>query len=166
MRIHEYQAKKIFRQHGIPIPKGEVAFSVDEAVRRYRECGFQDAVVKAQVLVGGRGKAGGVRKVKAAKEVEKETASLIGTGLETYQSGGQSQRVKAVLIESLCDFKHELYMGVAVNRSQGLPNLVFSECGGIEIEQVARQNPDKVQRIPLSQCEGGVLAMTVERKVV
>ena len=107
-------------------------------------------MIKAQVLAGGRGKAGGIQKVENASEAEKVTASLIGKELKTYQAGsGKGEVIKSVLVTERLDLEKELYLGIAVNRSEALPNLIFSEAGGVEIEEVARTEPSKVQRIAI-----------------
>jgi len=108
-------------------------------------------MIKAQVLAGGRGKAGGIQKAQNVEEVEKHAAALIGSTLKTYQAGGGAgERIKSVLIEERSPFVKELYLGIAVNRAESLPNLIFSESGGMDIEEVARTTPEKVQRVPFN----------------
>jgi succinyl-CoA synthetase beta subunit len=146
MKIHEYQAKKIFTQYQIPVPASLAAFTPEEAVRAYETLGQKKVTVKAQVLAGGRGKAGGIVKAENAEAVREASSRLIGHELKTYQSGSAS-KVKAVMIQEWLEFSKEFYMGIAIDRSSGLPVLIFSEWGGVEIEEVAGKAPEKLIKI-------------------
>ena len=147
MKLHEYQAKQIFRKYGIATPEGIPAFSAQEARAAYEKSGFGPVMVKAQVLAGGRGKAGGIQKASNADEVQKTSAALIGQQLKTYQSGAHGETIRAVLIEKRSEFQSELYLGIVIDRSRSLPSVIFSEAGGMDIEEVASKTPERVQRI-------------------
>lgn len=147
MKIHEYQAKAIFRKYGIPVPQGAMARTPQEATARYQELKLNGAMVKTQILAGGRGKAGGIKKAGSVTEAESLTQGFIGSTLKTYQGGGKGEVIKAVLIEELRAFTKEFYMAITIGRSEGLPILIFSEAGGMDIEDVARTSPEKVIKI-------------------
>lgn len=146
MKIHEYQAKGIFAKYGIPVPKGRVAFSADEARSAFKDNGFRSAMVKAQVLLGGRGKSGGIVKASSADEAAEAARKMIGQSLRTAQSGAGEAVIRAALVEERREFTKELYLGLAVDRSRGLPVLIFSESGGMDIEEVSRTAPDRIQK--------------------
>lgn len=147
MKIHEYQAKQIFRKYGIPVPNGAVAHTSQEAASRYQELKLNGAMVKTQILAGGRGKAGGIKKAGSVADVETLTKGFIGSTLQTYQGGGKGEVIKAVLIEELRAFTKEFYMAITIGRSEGLPVLIFSEAGGMDIEEVAHKSPEKVLKV-------------------
>jgi succinyl-CoA synthetase beta subunit len=146
MKIHEYQAKAILAKHGVPVPRGEVAFSAQEAGEIARRLGDGLSVVKAQIHAGGRGKAGGVKVVKSSEEAEKVAAGLLGTTLVTYQTGPGGQVVGRLLIEEGLAIARELYLSMVVDRaSQRLVMMVSAE-GGVEIEEVAAKTPEKIHK--------------------
>ncbi len=147
MKIHEFQAKELFRKYGIPVPNGAAARTPQEAVAAYQKLGLNGAMVKTQILAGGRGKAGGIKKAGSAADVETLTKGFIGSTLKTYQGGGKGEVIKAVLIEELRAFTKEFYMAITIGRSEGLPVLIFSEAGGMDIEEVAHKTPEKVLKI-------------------
>jgi len=147
MKLHEYQSKDIFRQHGIRVPEGFVADTAEKAKLEFQKRGYASAMVKAQVLAGGRGKAGGILKVSSPDEAQKAAAQLIGHSLKTYQSGSRAEVIRAVLVEERCSLQKELYLAVTIDRSKNLPVLIFSESGGMDIEEVASQTPEKVLRV-------------------
>jgi succinyl-CoA synthetase beta subunit len=146
MKIHEYQAKAILAKYGVPVPRGEVAFSAQEAGEIARRLGGNVSVVKAQIHAGGRGKAGGVKVVKSSEEAEKVAADLLGRTLVTYQTGPSGQIVGRLLVEEGLAIARELYLSMVVDRaSQKLVMMVSAE-GGVEIEEVAAKTPEKIHK--------------------
>lgn len=143
MNIHEYQAKELLRQYGIAVPEGEVAISVDEAVRSAKSFGGR-AMLKAQVHAGGRGEAGGVKMARNLAEVKEIADDLLGSVLVTHQTGDRGKVVRRLLIEKLVNIKSEYYVGLVVDRSCGRVALMASTEGGMEIEEVARTHPEKI----------------------
>jgi len=146
MNIHEYQGKEILRQFGVAVPRGKVAFTVDEAVEAARELGSPVVVVKAQIHAGGRGKAGGVKLARNLDEVRKHASELLGKVLVTHQTGPEGKEVKRLLIEEGCDIRKEYYIGIVVDRGSGRVVVMGSEEGGTEIEEVAARSPEKIIR--------------------
>ncbi|UJF35330.1 ADP-forming succinate--CoA ligase subunit beta [Paenibacillus hexagrammi] len=144
MNIHEYQGKEVLRQYGVSVPKGKVAFTVDEAVEAAKELGTSVVVVKAQIHAGGRGKAGGVKVAKNLDEVRTYASEILGKVLVTHQTGPEGKEVKRLLIEQGCDIKKEYYVGVVVDRATGCVVMMASEEGGTEIEEVAEHSPEKI----------------------
>ncbi|NEW05531.1 ADP-forming succinate--CoA ligase subunit beta [Paenibacillus sp. SYP-B3998] len=144
MNIHEYQGKEVLRQYGVSVPKGKVAFTVDEAVEAAKELGTSVVVVKAQIHAGGRGKAGGVKVAKNLDEVRTYATEILGKVLVTHQTGPEGKEVKRLLIEEGCDIKKEYYVGAVVDRATGSVVLMASEEGGTEIEEVAEHSPEKI----------------------
>jgi succinyl-CoA synthetase beta subunit len=144
MNIHEYQGKEVLRQYGVSVPKGKVAFTVDEAVEAAKELGTAVVVVKAQIHAGGRGKAGGVKVAKSLDEVRTYASQILGKVLVTHQTGPEGKEVKRLLIEQGCDIKKEYYVGVVVDRATGCVVMMASEEGGTEIEEVAEHSPEKI----------------------
>jgi succinyl-CoA synthetase beta subunit len=146
MKIHEYQAKAILARYGVPVPRGEVAFSAQEAGELARRLGGGTVVVKAQIHAGGRGKAGGVKVVKNAGEAERVAADLIGRTLVTYQTGPGGQVVGRLLIEEGLAIERELYLSMLVDRSSQMPVMMISAEGGVDIEEVAATTPEKIHK--------------------
>jgi succinyl-CoA synthetase beta subunit len=153
MNIHEYQAKAVLAQYGVAVPKGKVAFTVEEAVEAAKELGGK-AVVKAQIHAGGRGKAGGVKLAKSLEEVEAHAKELLGKTLVTHQTGPQGKVVKRLLIEELSDIKKEYYIGLVLDRATGRVVMMASEEGGTEIEEVAAKTPEKIFRETIDPAVG------------
>lgn len=145
MNIHEYQAKTVLAQYGVVVPKGKVAFTVDEAVDAGKELGGK-GVVKAQIHAGGRGKAGGVKLARSIADVEQQAKNLLGKTLVTHQTGPQGKVVKRLLIEQLTDIQQEYYIGLVVDRQTGCVVMMASAEGGVEIEEVAAHSPEKIFR--------------------
>ncbi|WP_018132576.1 ADP-forming succinate--CoA ligase subunit beta [Effusibacillus pohliae] len=145
MNIHEYQGKAVLKQYGVTVPQGEVAFTVEEAVRIAEKLGGK-AVVKAQIHAGGRGKAGGVKVAKNLDEVRTYAEQILGMTLVTHQTGPEGKVVKRLLIEELSDIKKEYYVGLVVDRSTGRVVMMASEEGGTEIEEVAAKTPEKIYK--------------------
>ncbi len=144
MKIHEYQAKAILARHGVPVPQGEVVSSAAEAREAAKRLGGGVVVVKAQIHAGGRGKGGGVKVVKSPDEAESVAKQIIGMQLVTHQTGPQGQKVQRVLIEQGLKIKRELYLGMVIDRSTERPVIMVSSEGGVEIEKVAEESPEKI----------------------
>ncbi len=143
MKIHEYQAKGVFAKYGISVPRGRAAKTPDDAARIADELGGR-AVVKAQVHAGGRGKAGGVRVVESAAEAAEAAEALIGSTLVTFQTGPEGVPIGSVLVEEVVDVETEMYVGMAIDGSAEGVVAIASAAGGMEIEQVAEQTPEKI----------------------
>jgi len=144
MNLHEYQAKQLFSDYGIPILPGKVARSGDEAMANARALGGAAWLVKAQVHAGGRGKAGGVKFVKSVEEVGAAAKALLGTRLVTKQSGPGGQPINCVLVDSAAQIAHELYLGAVVDRASRRITFMASRAGGMDIEEVAASTPEKI----------------------
>ncbi len=144
MNLHEYQAKKILAQYGLPVPHSEVAFSVDEAVNLADNINAKRWVVKAQVHAGGRGKAGGVKIVSTKDELAKAAQDMLGIRLVTYQTNADGQPVNQILIEEPSEIERELYLGAVIDRSSQRIVFMASTEGGVEIEKVAHETPEKI----------------------
>ncbi len=153
MKIHEFQAKKIFSDYGIPVPEGETA-RTPEAAKQIAEKLGGTVVVKAQIHAGGRGKGGGVKLAKSPDEACENAKQIIGMNLVTHQTGPEGQKVKQVLIEKGLEIEKELYLGIAVDRSQGCPVIMASEAGGMEIEEVAAKTPEKIIKAAVDPATG------------
>ena len=144
MNLHEYQAKALFADYGIPIPDGRAAHSVKEAVRQAAELGGDKWVVKAQIHAGGRGKAGGVKVVHSAAEAEAVAGEILGKSLVTAQTGPEGRIVRRLLIEEGLDIEREFYLGLVIDRAAAAPVFMASSEGGVEIEVVAAEHPEKI----------------------
>jgi succinyl-CoA synthetase beta subunit len=149
VKIHEYQAKSIFRRFNVPVPRGEVCFTAKEAVDVASRLGSGPYVVKAQIHAGGRGKGGGIKIARSLGEVESLAGEMLAMTLVTPQTGPEGRRVRRILIEEGLDIAREIYVGVVLDRTQGLPVVMASSEGGVDIEEVARRTPEKILRIPL-----------------
>ncbi len=147
MNLHEYQAKQLFRQYHIPVPNGEVIRDPKEAIAVADTLQTKKVVVKAQVHAGGRGKAGGVKLVEGKDEIIQAVKGMLGTRLVTYQTDENGQPVNQVLIEETCDIDRELYLGAVIDRAQQRVVFMASTEGGVEIEKVAEENPEKILQI-------------------
>ena len=143
MKIHEYQAKAVLAQYGIPVPRGRVAFTPAEAREIASEIGGK-VVVKAQVYAGGRGKAGGIEMVDSPQEAQKAAGQLIGTRLVTPQTGPEGVPVSKVLVEEASDVSRELYLSILIDGLSRLPVMMASQAGGMDIEEVAQSTPEKI----------------------
>jgi len=146
MKIHEYQAKAILARYGVTTPRGEVAYTKEEAREAAQRLKANVVVVKAQIHAGGRGKGGGVKLARSGDEAEDIAGHILGMTLVTPQTGPAGRVVKRVLIEEALDIKRELYLGLLVDRASGLPVFMASAAGGMEIEEVAKDNPDAILR--------------------
>ncbi|OGL44759.1 MAG: succinate--CoA ligase subunit beta [Candidatus Schekmanbacteria bacterium RBG_13_48_7] len=143
MKIHEYQAKEIFRKSNIPVPRGGVANTVDEAVK-VAETLHGRAVLKAQIHAGGRGKGGGIKIAANSKEAKELAGKMIGMNLVTHQTGSEGKKVHKLLIEEPVEVKRELYAGMVIDRSKGCLVIMASTEGGMDIEEVAAKTPEKI----------------------
>src|SRR3972149_10886430 len=145
MKIHEYQAKEILRKYNVAVPEGKVAFSVEEAKNiAQNEVNSNVWVVKAQIHVGGRGKGGGLKVAKSLQEVEDYSNQILGMNLVTHQTGLEGRIVKRLLIEKGINIERELYVGITLDRAQSKNVMMVSAEGGVEIEKVAAESPDKI----------------------
>src|ERR1700726_2029563 len=154
MNIHEYQAKAVLREYGVPVPRGNPAFSVDEAVKAANELGGPVWVVKAQIHAGGRGKAGGVKVVKSVDDVKKEAARLLGSTLVTHQTGPHGKQVNRLYIEEGSPIDREFYLSMLIDRETARVAIVVSTEGGMDIEKVAHDTPDKIVTISVDPVTG------------
>ncbi|MBE7563194.1 ADP-forming succinate--CoA ligase subunit beta [Acidithiobacillus sp. HP-6] len=154
MNLHEYQAKRLLAEEGIPVPRAIPAFSVREAVNQARELGGPAWVVKAQVHAGGRGKAGGVRVVHSIAGVEKTAQELLGKPLVTAQTGAQGQHVAALLIEEPSSIARELYLALMVDRAQARITFLATREGGMDIEELAATRPEALKKLVVNPSTG------------
>ena len=146
MKVHEYQAKAILSQHGVPIPDGEVAFTAAEARSVAERLGTEVVVVKAQIHAGGRGKGGGVKLAKGPAEAERIAGELLGMQLVTHQTGPAGRRVGRLLVEQGLDIERELYLGLVLDRAAGCPVVMASAAGGVDIVDVAAATTERILR--------------------
>lgn len=144
MNIHEHQGKELFRKYGVTVPEGIAAFSVDEAVEAAKKLGGNIWVVKAQIHAGGRGKAGGVKLARTLDEVREHADAILGATLITHQTGPAGQLVRRLYVESGADIARELYLGMIVDRATGKIAIMASTEGGMEIETVAMETPERI----------------------
>jgi succinyl-CoA synthetase beta subunit len=154
MKIHEYQAKAILARYGVTTPRGEVAYTKEEAREAAQRLKANVVVVKAQIHAGGRGKGGGVKLARSGDEAEDIAGHILGMTLVTPQTGPAGRIVKRVLIEEGLDIKRELYLGLLVDRARGLPVFMASAAGGMEIEEVAKDSPEAILREPIHPVVG------------
>ena len=146
MKIHEYQAKAVLAQYGVPVPRGDVAFTIAEARAVAERLGTPVVVVKAQVHAGGRGKAGGVKLARSPQQAEQIAGEILGMKLVTPQTGSEGRIVRKVLVEEGLDIKREIYLSILVDRAVAAPVFMASTAGGMEIEEVAREHPEAILR--------------------
>lgn len=154
MNLHEYQAKVVFSQYGMPVPNGKVATTAAEAEAAAASLATPKVVVKAQVHAGGRGKAGGVKLVSTPKEAGEVAGSLLGTNLVTYQTDKNGQPVNSILVEETCNIARELYLGAVLDRSSRRIVIMASTEGGMEIEKVAHETPEKILKATVDPLVG------------
>ncbi|MDD4892598.1 MAG: ADP-forming succinate--CoA ligase subunit beta [Candidatus Rickettsiella isopodorum] len=154
MNLHEYQGKELFSEYGLPIPLGKPASTVEEALAAAEALGGNAWMVKAQVHAGGRGKAGGVKYVTSKEAVVAESKRLLGRRLVTFQTDEQGQPVSQVLIAQPCDIKREIYLGAVLDRSTRRVVIMASTEGGVEIEKVAEETPEKILKITMDPLLG------------
>ena len=144
MNIHEYQAKDLLKEFGAPVPKGVVIYDIKEVAQKTKTLGTNNLVVKAQIHAGGRGKAGGIKLVKTNEDLIKETSNMFGKTLITHQTGPQGKKVKRLYIEEASEIQKEFYLSCLVDRASSKIAFISSTEGGMEIEKVAKQNPEKI----------------------
>ncbi len=154
MKIHEYQAKEILRKYNVPVPEGHVAYTVDGAVQAAKEIKGKIKVVKAQIHAGGRGKGGGVKVAKGIPEVRKYAKQILGMNLVTHQTGSEGKVVKRLLIEQGVNIAKELYVGITLDRQQSRNVVMVSTEGGMEIEKVAAESPEKILKETVNPAVG------------
>src|SRR5215475_13118859 len=154
MNIHEYQAKGLLAKFGVGVLSGQVAYTPDEAVEAAKKLGGQVWVVKAQIHAGGRGKGGGVKVSKSLDEVRENARRMIGMNLVTHQTGPKGKLVKRIYVESGCDIKRELYLGLLIDRATSRITIMASSEGGMEIEEVAAKHPEKILRVAIDPVTG------------
>ncbi len=144
MKIHEYQGKEILKKFGVPVPKGEVAFTIDEAVKVAEKIGGSLWVVKAQIHAGGRGKGGGVKLARSLEEVRERAGEILGMRLVTHQTGPEGRIVRRLLVEQGMNIAKEMYLGITLDRQRSQNVVMVSTKGGVEIEKVAAETPEKI----------------------
>ena len=154
MNIHEHQAKALLAEYGVPVPRGQVAFSVDEAVSAAKELGGPVYVVKAQIHAGGRGKAGGVKVVKSLDEITDVAGEILGRTLVTHQTGPEGREVRRLYVEDGCDIADELYLSMLVDRGTSRITIIASSEGGMDIEEVAASQPEKILSLAIDPATG------------
>ena len=154
MNIHEYQAKQVLGAYQVPVPRGHVAFTPDEAVKAAEELGGPVWVVKAQIHAGGRGKGGGVKVVKSLDEVREEANRMLGMTLITHQTGPEGREVGRIYVEDGSDIARELYLSALVDRATSRISFIASTEGGMDIEEVAAQTPEKIMTIDVDPAGG------------
>ena len=154
MKIHEYQAKELFRNHHIPVPKGYIATSPDEAVASAGKLGKFPVVVKAQIHAGGRGKGGGVKIARTLDEARSAAEVILGRPLVTPQTGPEGKKVRKLLVEQGLDIAQELYLSIIPDRSTAKIMIIASRAGGMDIEEVAAKTPEKIIRVLINPLTG------------
>jgi len=154
MKIHEYQAKELFKKYKVPIPEGNVSFNPDDAKTAAEKLGGFPVVVKAQIHAGGRGKGGGVKLAGSLDEVEKTASEILGMTLVTHQTGPEGRLVKKVLVEQGLNIVKELYLSIIPDRQTASNVIMASEAGGMDIEEVAEKTPEKIIKVPIDPLLG------------
>jgi succinyl-CoA synthetase beta subunit len=162
VKIHEYQAKEILKRFGVPVPRGRVAETADDAAAIAEELGGT-VVVKAQIHAGGRGKGGGVRLAKSPAEAKKIAGEILGMTLVTHQTGPEGRVVQKILVEEGLDIEQELYAAVIIDRARECPLVMASSAGGVDIEEVAAKTPEKILKAPVDPAVG--ISPFVTRKI-
>jgi succinyl-CoA synthetase beta subunit len=157
MNVHEYQGKQVLRKYGVVVPNGEVAYSAAEAVEVAQRLGGNLWVVKAQIHAGGRGKAGGVKLARSLEEVHQYAMQLLGKVLVTHQTGPAGKEIKRLLIEEGCPIEKEYYVGLVIDRSTQRVVMMASAEGGMEIEEVAANTPEKIYKEVIDPAVGMML---------
>jgi succinyl-CoA synthetase beta subunit len=153
MKIHEFQAKKLLAEYGVPVPKGRVATTPEQAREVAQELG-RSVVVKAQVHAGGRGKGGGIKTAATPEAAEQVAGQILGMLLVTPQTGAEGKLVRRVLVEEQTAVARELYLSVLVDGASGRPTMIASAAGGMEIEEVAAQQPEAIRRVTIDPAVG------------
>src|SRR6266576_3482785 len=146
MKIHEYQGKELLKKFGVPVPRGIVARSIEEAYHAAKELATPVVVVKAQIHAGGRGKGGGVKLARSPEEAQKIAGEILGMNLITHQTGPEGQQVRVLLIEEGLPIDKEFYLGIVLDRASGRPVFMASAAGGMDIEEVAARTPEQIMK--------------------
>jgi len=154
MNVHEYQAKQLLREYGVPVPHGQLAITPAEAESAARELGAGVAVVKAQVHAGGRGKGGGIKLAKSPAEAKRVASEILGMTLRTHQTGPEGKLVRKVYVEAGCEIDRELYLGLLLDRAEERLAIIASTEGGMEIEEVAAKTPEKILTVHIDPASG------------
>ncbi|HEX8070380.1 MAG TPA: ADP-forming succinate--CoA ligase subunit beta [Pyrinomonadaceae bacterium] len=154
MKIHEYQAKELLRRFGVPVPRGIVARSPEEAYHAAKELGTEVVVVKAQIHAGGRGKGGGVKLARSADEAQQLAQQMLGMKLVTHQTGPEGREVRVLLVEEGLPIDREFYLGIVLDRQTGRPVFMASSAGGMDIEEVAAHTPEKILKETIDPAVG------------
>jgi len=154
MNIHEYQAKELFKKYNVPTPRGYVALTPDEALKRAEELGGNIWVVKAQIHAGGRGLGGGVKLAKSLDEVKQFATEILGMQLITHQTGPEGKLVQKVYVEEGANIEKEYYLGMVLDRASEIPVMMASTEGGMEIEEVAEKSPEKIIKVAIDPLTG------------
>lgn len=154
MKIHEYQAKKLLQEYGIPIPRGQIAKTYTEALQIAGKIGKGPFVLKAQIHAGGRGKAGGIKAASSAEDVGRMASEMLSKVLVTAQTGEEGKPVQTLLVEEVLEIGREIYLGIVIDRQKACPVILASSEGGVEIERLAREEPDKVITEVVDPCVG------------
>ncbi|HEV2799392.1 MAG TPA: ADP-forming succinate--CoA ligase subunit beta [Pyrinomonadaceae bacterium] len=154
MKIHEYQGKELLRKFGVPVPRGIVAHTPEEAFNAAKELGTDIVVVKAQIHAGGRGKGGGVKLAKSPEEAREVASQILGMQLVTHQTGPEGQEVRVLLIEEGLPIDREFYLGIVLDRATGRPVFMASAAGGMDIEEVAAHTPEKILKETIDPAVG------------
>jgi len=150
MNIHEHQAKEIFRKYGISVPNGIVIFSIEDIEKNFKKLKTSRIVLKAQIHAGGRGKAGGIKIVSSIKELKEQAENLFGKKLVTHQTGNEGREVKRLYIEETCNIEKEFYLSCLIDRSSSQIAFISSSEGGVDIEEVAKNNPQKINTVRMN----------------
>jgi len=153
VKVHEYQAKDVLARYGVPVPRGRVAATADEAAAIAAELGLPVAV-KAQIHAGGRGKGGGIKLAATPDETRRVAGEIIGMQLVTHQTGPEGRLVRRVLVEEQLKVERELYLGIVIDNSIGFPLVMASDAGGVDIEEVAAKTPERIRRLPVDPSIG------------
>ncbi len=149
MNIHEYQAKNLFRNYGISVLNGGIAFTIEEATKVAKKINSQKWIIKAQIHAGGRGKGGGIKIANSLEEVKAHASSILGMNLVTPQTGTEGKKVLKIYIEEACEILKEFYLGIVLDRSKGRFVMMLSTEGGMDIEKVAAEKPEKIFKVIL-----------------
>src|SRR5205807_661942 len=154
MKIHEYQGKELLKKFGVPVPRGIVARTADEAFQAAKELGTAPVVVKAQIHAGGRGKGGGVKLAKSAEAARDLAEKMLGMKLITHQTGPEGREVRVLLIEEGLPIDREFYLGIVLDRASGRPVFMASAAGGMDIEEVAARTPEQIFKETINPAVG------------
>ena len=154
MKIHEYQGKELLKTYGVPVPRGIVATTPEEAEQAAKDLGTDVVVVKAQIHAGGRGKGGGVKLAKSPEEAKQIASEIIGMNLVTHQTGPEGREVKTLLIEEGLPIDKEFYLGITLDRTTGRDVFMASSEGGMDIEKVAAETPEKILKETIDPAVG------------